>query len=403
MNFEQHENNIFTKEYTDIERYLLRIIRRYFDINIDYSNESIEAIITESLARYKQDIIHEKGGFLFSFNQRTGHIVVTIEDLHGEKSFDKQTAFNKDFGNEHGTVCKGSDKRLSNARKPLPHIHEITDLEELKTEIGKITLNKTTHIHNNPTILDMLRYTGTQAKIDLIVLDFLESNINYYFDGLIYHQNETRTIKNKALDELENCTVNTINNLNYVKQIANNVIQWIGNSYKYTDNKINQLINSCLSQLSGYITKEEYNKKLGKIPYMLSDNELSINSNGQFKIFNLPDNSTNVVEEIRIPINVSNQLKTHFRYDNGTGISTIPLPYIHKINTKDSIIIQLRKENNLHYVEINIINNIPHQITQANINSSTITIDNNVYNLKHLSYYFNNPRIYYQVLGMQEV
>ena len=76
MALEQHEDNRFTKERDDVEKYLLRIIQRYFDIQNVYTQESIEAIIVESLARYKQSIFHEKGGFIFSLNQKTGHIVL---------------------------------------------------------------------------------------------------------------------------------------------------------------------------------------------------------------------------------------------------------------------------------------------------------------------------------------
>lgn len=41
-----------------------------------------------------------------------------------EDKFDKNTAFNKNFGNEAGTVCEGNDPRLSDDRTPLPHGNE---------------------------------------------------------------------------------------------------------------------------------------------------------------------------------------------------------------------------------------------------------------------------------------
>ena len=64
MALEQHEDNRFIKERDDVEKYLLRIIQRYFDIQNVYKQESIEAIIIEPLTRYKQSIFHEKGGFI---------------------------------------------------------------------------------------------------------------------------------------------------------------------------------------------------------------------------------------------------------------------------------------------------------------------------------------------------
>ena len=88
MNLEQHENNRFTKERDDIEIYLLRIIKRYFDIENIYNQESIESIIVESLTRYKQSVLGEKNGFVFSLNQRTGHIILTIRDFNGAEAFE---------------------------------------------------------------------------------------------------------------------------------------------------------------------------------------------------------------------------------------------------------------------------------------------------------------------------
>ena len=40
------------------------------------------------------------------------------------KQFEKNTAFNKNFGNEDDTVCEGNDVRLSDARTPLSHTHD---------------------------------------------------------------------------------------------------------------------------------------------------------------------------------------------------------------------------------------------------------------------------------------
>ena len=96
MNLQEHDNNRFTKERDNIEKYLLRIMQRYFDVENNYTQESIEAIIVESLTRFKREILKEKG-YLFSLNQMTGNISLTIQDFGGEYKFDKNTAFNKDF------------------------------------------------------------------------------------------------------------------------------------------------------------------------------------------------------------------------------------------------------------------------------------------------------------------
>ena len=52
-----------------------------------------------------------------------------------EPAFSKNTAFNKNFGTSIDTVCVGNDVRLSDARTPLSHIHLISDINSLQTEL----------------------------------------------------------------------------------------------------------------------------------------------------------------------------------------------------------------------------------------------------------------------------
>ena len=42
---------------------------------------------------------------------------VTLKDIGAEPAFQKNSAFNKNFGSGAGTVCQGNDTRLSNARR----------------------------------------------------------------------------------------------------------------------------------------------------------------------------------------------------------------------------------------------------------------------------------------------
>ena len=216
MNLEQHENNRFTKERDDIEIYLLRIIKRYFDIENIYNQESIESIIVESLTRYKQSVLGEKNGFVFSLNQRTGHIILTIRDFNGEEAFEKQSAFNKDFGTEPNTICEGNDSRLSDERNPLEHNHDIASINGLKQRLESIIPSSEIHIHKNKSILDMIIYTGKKTEIDLIVLDFLIENLNRYYDNLLYYQREEKSITNKAIETLNNY-ITIIDNNHYIK------------------------------------------------------------------------------------------------------------------------------------------------------------------------------------------
>ncbi len=60
---------------------------------------------------------------VISVNGYDGIVVLSYSDVGAEQAFTKNTAFNKNFGNTSGTVCEGSDSRLSDARIPLSHIH----------------------------------------------------------------------------------------------------------------------------------------------------------------------------------------------------------------------------------------------------------------------------------------
>lgn len=52
---------------------------------------------------------------------------LNTELLNREPTFSKNTGFNKDFGNQENTVVEGNDPRLSDARQPTPHVHDIMD------------------------------------------------------------------------------------------------------------------------------------------------------------------------------------------------------------------------------------------------------------------------------------
>ena len=314
MNLEQHENNRFTKEHNEIEKYLLRIIQRYFDIENIYNQESIEAIIIESLTRYKQDIYHEHGGFLFSLNQRTGHIVLTINDLNGEEAFEKQTAFNKDFGDAVDTICEGNDPRLEDKRKPLEHKHEIADITGLKERLEKIipTSSNISHIHKNKDILNMIIYTGTRTQIDLIELEYLSETLKSYYENLLYCQKEEKVITNESINDLSHYITIIENDLAYAKSLVENAVTWIDDAYKYTDNQIELLKSKFVKLFLDYATKDNVNnlKEYFSNTYrIITDGEISI-PNGQFTF-------TSVLEDNTIEASNENGDSLKDIYDNG--------------------------------------------------------------------------------------
>lgn len=73
------------------------------------------------------------GGTIYDFsapvtsvNGQTGIVNLDAADVGAEPAFDKNTAFNKNFGATAGTVCEGDDARLSNARTPTSHASSST-------------------------------------------------------------------------------------------------------------------------------------------------------------------------------------------------------------------------------------------------------------------------------------
>lgn len=312
MALEQHEDNRFTKERDDVEKYLLRIIQRYFDIQNVYTQESIEAIIIESLTRYKQSIFHEKGGFIFSLNQKTGHIILTIRDLGGETAFEKQSAFNKDFGDEADTICEGNDPRLEDEREPLQHEHEISDVKGLTERLKKIVPSNKMHIHKNKNVLDMLTYTGTKTEIDLIVLDYLEENLKKYYDNLLYYQREEKTITNKAIEDLSNYITIVEQDLDYAKSLIENAVTWLEDAYKYTDSQIDLLKDKFTRLLLKYMTQDDVQslkEYFSKIYYLISDGEIAI-PDGQFQF-------TSVIDDTIIEASSEDGDSLKDIYDNG--------------------------------------------------------------------------------------
>lgn len=276
MEFKEKKDNYYTKELNKLDRYLLRIIKRYFDLEEINNASSINAIITEAISRYKANIIYQKSG-VDTLNNKFGIVNINITDLNGEKAFEKLTAFNKNFGTEQNTICMGNDERLSDKRNPTEHHHRILDvvnlrktLDELKKELGKYGY----HLHANMAILNKLKYTGTKTQIDLVELESLGSIIDVLINSLeikrsnlinIYETNKT-VIDNlinqiylfmQRLYDYINNADEYINNLliNYIKEKENEletIKENIKNNYPNTEDLllVSQAINNMLLLVS---------------------------------------------------------------------------------------------------------------------------------------------------------
>ena len=243
MGIKENKENYYTKELNNIDRYLLRIIKRYFDLEEINSVSSINSIVAEAISRYKSSITYKKSE-VDTVNNKFGIVNVNIIDLKGEKKFEKFTAFNKNFGTEQNTICEGNDKRLSDKREPLNHHHKILNVSELKSTLDEFRKELTKygyHVHANLSILNKLKYTGTNTQIDLTELESLGSIINVLLN----------TLNNKENDLIELYELNE----SLINDLVNQVYLFMQRLYDYIENSNN----NTNKVLVDYITQKTNN------------------------------------------------------------------------------------------------------------------------------------------------
>ena len=68
-------------------------------------------------------------GGVTSVNGKTGAVTLGATDVGAEPAFSKNTAFNKNFGTDAGTVMEGNDTRVTGA---------VADIQTIKGQIGEI-------------------------------------------------------------------------------------------------------------------------------------------------------------------------------------------------------------------------------------------------------------------------
>jgi len=295
MNVVEHDNQILTKESSRIEKYLLRIINRYFTIEISENTNNIEAIIVESLTRVKRDILKDSGG-VFHINRKTGHITLTVQDFNGEVAFDKNTAFNKDFGNQADTICQGNDSRLFDSRTPLEHIHTIGNIDGLEDKLNNLSISSGKHYHPNKDVLDMLVYTGSKVQIDLIQLEYLEQSLKTYIEYLNGLEQSLIMRYNLAIAPLINILDIIMKYVQELEELQKHLCIWYEEAIKYTDEelaKLRQYINNLL-------TEEElifYEDKAKNNIYLIYEDEIPL-PNGNINFVRVKEDvTTDIIQD----------------------------------------------------------------------------------------------------------
>jgi len=357
MRIEELQNNLYIKSTDTVEKYLLNIIQEYFKNSNEAIEGSKEYIIREAVNRLKSEMDYNALGVLSvtlpNGEVRTGDIQLTLDDLNGEPLISpKLSAFNVNFGDTVGTACEGNDPRLSDARKPIKHEHEISDIKGLagllSTIDGKISRNIALgHEHSNKTVLDILTYSGNKNKIDLTVIDTLEPKIdqitNQIRQNIIQYIQDTET-------EIDNINAEITNVNQRVDEIKQYVIEQCNNylsiAKQYTDGKFNQQSQDSIINYidTNFVKKESIADLIDSLKscYTLVNTEswliqnLVLQTNQNSRIVNLPLSQTTKDELTKrsIDFNNSTEIIFNFSLEYTSGNKTIkqPLPHLDTFN-----------------------------------------------------------------------
>lgn len=337
MRIEELANNAFIKETDSVERYLLDIIEMYFKSN-NIDTDSREYIINQAVKKMKEELDIDNAGVV-SVNGQTGEVEITLDDLGGEPLVSpKLTAFNVNFGSEENTACMGNDPRLSDSRNPLPHSHDMSDINGLNGELSTIRNNidllaVKTHKHDNLEVLNKLVYSGKKAEIDLTILDGAEDDINEKIseadavmadtkqkledliraitDELAFYRNDYDAIKT-YIDDGDTALMNNIkehcdNTLNTMKTEIDTVI----------DNKVSK------DKLKPVI--DELNLQYGVFYESLIPNFITSNDSTITHVVDLPDNIIQTLADKEFKVNF------YIKYfdPNSSNEVILSLPFIH--------------------------------------------------------------------------
>lgn len=268
MRMEELADSLYIKSTDQVEKYLLNLIRLYFAHSNTPQPESREYVIERAVERMKEEITFDNMG-VFSITlpdgeQKQGAVTITLEDLLGEPRISpKLSAFNVDFGNQQNTACEGNDPRLSDAREPLEHRHEIAGINGLEGQLSTLEglLNrglKLAHTHDNKAVLDMLTYSGNKTVIDLADLekiqDEVEKLINDIYDSLVAHKKDIQD-KIAAIDAKISEVSEKIEDLK--QYILDQNKEWYDKAKQYTDEGITTADIQIQNKINDLVTKDQ--------------------------------------------------------------------------------------------------------------------------------------------------
>lgn len=286
MNLQEHDDNNYTKQQSDVESYLKRVIQRYFELENNYTETKIEAIIVESITRLKRELLDEKG-YIFALNNKTGHITLNIQDIGGESAFGKNNAFNKEFCPDGidtpDTIAMGNDIRLDDDREPIQHNHLITDINKLRKTLDEILLSfhDGTHYHNNKSLLDMLKYSGTLAEIDLVIIEEFRKGVSQCEADLKFQNQTVISLYKLNEEKIDNALSIIKNKLDYIQSMVSASVTWFSDIQKYIDTSRDTYISTITKELNKLLSKSTVETVLAKIkelPICIDSGEFPIDA-----------------------------------------------------------------------------------------------------------------------------
>lgn len=269
MRMEELSNSKYIKGTDTVERYLLNLVQQYFKETTVAQSNSREFIIKKAVKRMKEELSFDDIGVLSitlpNGRVETGSVSLSAGDIGAEPYIpDKKSAFNVDFGDDENTACEGNDPRLSDARKPLPHQHEIDDIIGLSGILSTLsgTINRVNgyaHAHGNIDILNKIVYTGSKDVIDLGSIDDsikqAQKLVVDIEDAIGQYQSQIPSVSQTILDSANNIS----NQLSSIQNsITNNNTSCLQQSNLYADTEINKVTSQFNSIANGgYVVKDK--------------------------------------------------------------------------------------------------------------------------------------------------
>lgn len=383
MRMEELNDNNYIKGTDSVERYLLDIIKSFFNSAGIDQEASKEYVIKKAVERMKEELVIDNAGVV-TVNGKTGVVTITLKDLGGEPLIvEKKTAFNVDFGTEAGTAAKGDDPRLNNSRRPLPHRHDISEINGLEGQLSSINtkadkVSGLGHKHENGEVLAILTYTGSKPVIDLTLLDTLEQDVLDVSNDIGQRISDLQTLiasKAQEADDLSNNYASTIEELYRYADNEDDALETL--LINKIDTDIQTLSSNLSESMINKVEVSEVNEAINILNYTFShigEEEINLNSFLTIESSGVITHTHTVSQEIDDAISELNilncQFETYLQYtDPDTSkLVTTQLPFIEISNNAVNCIVSVDVINNKNIsIKVSATDIVPAHIQSAKL------------------------------------